>query len=97
MKRIVVIGTTGAGKTTLANLIAARLRYPHIELDAFFWEPNWIDGTQAPRDYPSRFTTRDARVDAGDHTGWMTNQVNVILSAAKNLPFSARDSSLRSE
>ncbi len=43
MKRIVVIGTTGTGKTTLASRMATRLGYPHFELDAFFWEPKWTE------------------------------------------------------
>jgi adenylate kinase family enzyme len=39
--RINVVGTTGSGKTTVARAIAARLRIPHIELDALFWRPDW--------------------------------------------------------
>ena len=35
--RIVVVGTSGAGKTTLARRIAALLKLPHIELDAINW------------------------------------------------------------
>jgi len=41
MKRIVVIGTTGAGKSTLAEQLAGILRYPFVELDALFWGPAW--------------------------------------------------------
>lgn len=44
-RRIVVVGTTGSGKTTTARRLAERLGYPHIELDALHWEPNW---TPAP-------------------------------------------------
>lgn len=40
-RRIVVIGNTGSGKTTLAGQVAALLGAPHVELDALHWEPNW--------------------------------------------------------
>lgn len=40
-KRIVVIGTTSSGKSTLAERIAKRFNLSFIELDALHWEPNW--------------------------------------------------------
>jgi adenylate kinase family enzyme len=39
--RIVVVGTSGAGKTTMAREIAAALDVPCIELDRLNWNPNW--------------------------------------------------------
>ena len=39
--RIVIIGTTGTGKTTLARRIAQKSGIAHIELDALNWEANW--------------------------------------------------------
>src|SRR5271166_4159614 len=53
--RIVVIGTPGAGKTTLARAVAARLALPHIELDAINWQPGWRDLT---RHDPDEFVRR---------------------------------------
>jgi len=44
-RRINVIGTTGAGKTTVATAISNRLGIPHIEMDALFWKPNWGETT----------------------------------------------------
>ncbi len=41
--RIVVVGTSGVGKTTLARRIATRLELAHIELDAINWQPGWRD------------------------------------------------------
>jgi adenylate kinase family enzyme len=36
-----VVGSSGSGKTTTAAAIAARLRVPHLELDAVHWLPGW--------------------------------------------------------
>jgi adenylate kinase family enzyme len=41
LQRIVVVGTTGSGKTTMASRLSDRLGFPHIELDALYWGPNW--------------------------------------------------------
>ena len=40
-RRIAVIGTSGAGTTTIARALAARFGVPHLELDALFWLPDW--------------------------------------------------------
>jgi adenylate kinase family enzyme len=53
--RIVVTGTSGAGKTTLARKIAAGSAMPHIELDAINWQPDWRDLT---RHDPDEFVRR---------------------------------------
>ncbi len=53
--RIVVVGTSGAGKITLARTIAARLVLPHIELDAINWHAGWRDLT---RHDPAEFVRR---------------------------------------
>jgi adenylate kinase family enzyme len=44
-QRVVVVGTSGSGKTTLASELAQRWGFPHIEMDALHWGPNW---TEAP-------------------------------------------------
>ncbi|MDP1546459.1 MAG: hypothetical protein Q8L87_10580 [Anaerolineales bacterium] len=40
-KRIVIVGTTSSGKSTLAEALSKRLGFKFIELDALYWEPNW--------------------------------------------------------
>ena len=40
-QRIVVIGTTSSGKSTLGKLLSEELKLDFIELDALHWEPNW--------------------------------------------------------
>ncbi|MHB8376077.1 MAG: AAA family ATPase [Dehalococcoidia bacterium] len=39
--RVIVSGTTGSGKTTLARELAGIMDAPYIELDALHWGPNW--------------------------------------------------------
>ena len=61
--RIVVVGTSGAGKTTLARKIAALLVTPHIELDAINWQSGWRDLT---RHDPEEFVRRVAEAIAAE-------------------------------
>jgi adenylate kinase family enzyme len=41
MRRILVIGSPGAGKSTLARSLAARLELPLIHLDREYFGPGW--------------------------------------------------------
>jgi len=43
--RVVVIGTTSSGKSTLAERLAKRLDLNFIELDALHWEADWAEAT----------------------------------------------------
>ncbi len=40
-ERVVIVGSAGTGKTTLATALAERLDLRHVELDALHWGPNW--------------------------------------------------------
>jgi hypothetical protein len=39
-RRILILGRTGSGKTTLARELAAALHVPHVELDALYFGPD---------------------------------------------------------
>ena len=41
LERIVVIGSSCAGKTTFATRLAGALGHPAADLDELFWAPNW--------------------------------------------------------
>ena len=43
MQRVLIIGATGAGKSTLGRELRNRLRIPYIELDALHWGPAWTE------------------------------------------------------
>ena len=42
MRRIVVTGPAGAGKSELARELGERLRIPVLHLDTMFWGPGWV-------------------------------------------------------
>jgi adenylate kinase family enzyme len=41
VRRVIVVGTSGSGKTTVAAMLADGLGVPHVELDALSWGPDW--------------------------------------------------------
>ena len=43
MERILIIGSGGAGKSTLSRELANFLNIPVIHLDQLFWHPGWIE------------------------------------------------------
>lgn len=43
MQRVVVVGTSCSGKTTLAASIARIRGCRHVELDALHWLPDWVE------------------------------------------------------
>ena len=40
-ERIVILGRTGSGKTTLARILAAKVQAPHVELDSLYFGPSF--------------------------------------------------------
>lgn len=42
MEKIAIFGCGGAGKSTLARQLGARLGLPVVHLDAEFWRPGWV-------------------------------------------------------
>lgn len=47
MRRVLIIGSGGAGKTTLAKAVAERTGLPLVHLDKLFWRAGWVP---APND-----------------------------------------------
>ncbi len=41
VKKVVVVGTSSSGKTTLGSIISKIIKCPHKDLDDVYWLPNW--------------------------------------------------------
>lgn len=66
--RIVVIGTTSSGKSTLAAKLAGKIGGDFIELDALHWEPNWIEAPDHIfRQRVTKVTQSEVWVAAGNY------------------------------
>ena len=63
--RVVVVGTSGSGKTTVSRQIATLYGVPHIELDGYMHLPNWTQST------PQVFQERVSKALSGN--GWVTD------------------------
>jgi adenylate kinase family enzyme len=68
VNRILVVGTTGSGKTTVASTLASYLGAPHVELDALHWEPGWVEAvTEEFRDRALAAASGDRWVLCGNY------------------------------
>ena len=70
MRRVVVIGSGGSGKTTLAGALARRLGVPHVELDGLYWGPDWKGAGDSPEG-EARFRRQVEEATTGE--GWVTD------------------------
>lgn len=70
MRRVLVIGSGGAGKSTLAARLGRLLGIEVNHLDKFFWKPGWIE---SPRDEWEKTVTelinRESWIMDGNYSG----------------------------
>lgn len=43
MNKIIVVGSSGSGKSTFSKQLSAKLQIPYIEMDYLFWKPQWTE------------------------------------------------------
>lgn len=77
MKRIVTIGSGGAGKSTFARQLSEKLNIEVYHLDAILWKPNWV-GT--PRDEQKRIqyelVEKESWIIDGNYGGTLDIRLN---------------------
>ncbi len=84
MRKILVIGSGGSGKTTVAKEIAARTGLPLIHLDQLFWHPGWV---KTPDDEWDRLIAELSAQDAWIMDGNYGRTLPTRLDAADTVVF----------
>lgn len=74
MRRVLVAGSSGAGKSTVARAVAGKLNLPYSELDALHHGPNWTPRQEFRADV-ERLAAREAWV-----TEWQYTRVKTLLA-----------------
>jgi adenylate kinase family enzyme len=65
-RRVLIVGASGTGKTTVAARLADQLAVPHVELDALHHGPNWSEPD------PEKFRRR-VLAALEDDRGWVVD------------------------
>jgi adenylate kinase family enzyme len=83
-RRVLVVGSGGAGKSTLARLLSARTGLPLIHLDAHFWRAGWQPTPPEPwRSTVSRLAGEPEWIMDGNYT----STLDIRLPAADLIVF----------
>ena len=70
MRRVLVIGISGAGKSTFARELAERTGLPLVHLDKEFWRPGWVTTPQPEwRAKVEALAAQDAWIMDGNYGG----------------------------
>jgi adenylate kinase family enzyme len=70
MRKVLVIGSAGAGKSTFARRLGETLRIEVIHLDALYWKPDWTETPKAEwLETVGELVRRDAWIMDGNYSG----------------------------
>lgn len=76
MKKILVIGSGGAGKSTFAKRLGELLKINVIHLDRLYWKPGWVE---PPKDEwaatVEEIINRDAWIMDGNYSGTLERRL----------------------
>lgn len=70
MKRVMVIGSCGAGKSVFATALAKKTGLPLIHLDVEFWNPGWVETPDG--EWPAKveaLAARETWIIDGNYSG----------------------------
>jgi adenylate kinase family enzyme len=81
MQRILVMGSSGSGKSTFARRLADATGLPFVSLDALFWRPGWQPSELAAFDAHVTTATRQPRwIMDGNYTNRASGELRRELA-----------------
>ena len=84
MRRILILGSGGAGESTLATQVGERLGLPVIHLDAMYWRSGWVEAAKDEwKQAVAGLVKQDAWVIDGNYSGTLDER----LAAADTVIF----------
>lgn len=84
MRRILIVGSGGAGKSTMAVEVGERLGLPVVHLDSLFWSEGWIE---TPKDAWAEAVAEQVQRDAWVIDGNFNGTLDQRLAAADTVIF----------
>lgn len=76
MKRILVIGSGGSGKSTFARRLGDRLALQVIHLDSHYWRPGWVEPPKEVwLDQVRHLLARESWVMDGNYSGTLETRL----------------------
>lgn len=82
MKRVLILGCSGAGKTTLSLTLAERTGLPVIHLDKHYWRAGWVEPSkEAWREQVAALTSRPEWIMDGNYGGTIVERLAVADTA----------------
>lgn len=77
MKKIAVIGSGGAGKSTFSRQLGSMLDLPVYHLDALLWKPGWVATTKAEqRRIQQQLVANEKWIIDGNYGGTLDIRLN---------------------
>ncbi len=76
VKKILVIGSGGSGKSTFSRVLGGQLGIPVIHMDALYWQPDWVEPEKP--DWQARveaFIQREQWVMDGNYSGTLAQRL----------------------